>query len=216
MENNYQLSLIHNYVNGLMSKEDMYAFERAALEDPFLQDAIDGYKLQQGVDIKQLSLLQQRLLQRVENQATHRNKRFYNWQRLAIGMAAGVLFISVCTLLLLRYFPKQGNQSFSEIVIKDAVYDYKIIPSTENSALPVGGWEKLYDVLNTSYSNHQNYVGIVNISFQVDKDRKASRIVIAGDNKYKDDEELLDIIRNKVKWEGEKGSFRLDFTKIQL
>ena len=38
----------------------------------------------------------------------------------------------------------------------------------------------------------------------------------AYSGQYKDDEELLDIIRNKVKWEGEKGSFRLDFTKIQL
>ncbi len=50
MENNYQLTRIHNYVMGLMSKEEMYDMEREALNDPFLQDAIDGYKLQQGVD----------------------------------------------------------------------------------------------------------------------------------------------------------------------
>ncbi len=52
MENNYQLSRIHNYIHGLMTKEDMFQLEREALEDPFLQDAIDGYRLQNGVDAR--------------------------------------------------------------------------------------------------------------------------------------------------------------------
>src|SRR5690606_41855039 len=94
MENNYQLTRIHNYVMGLMSKEDMYDMEREALNDPFLQDAIDGYKLQQGVDSHQLSILQQRLAKKIEAKAEDKKRRFYNWQRLTVGMAAAVLFRS--------------------------------------------------------------------------------------------------------------------------
>lgn len=46
MENNYQLSRIQNYISGLMNKEEMFQLEKEALEDPFLQDAIEGYRMQ--------------------------------------------------------------------------------------------------------------------------------------------------------------------------
>ena len=101
MENNYQLSRIHNYIHGLMSKEEMFQLEREALDDPFLQDAIDGYRLQNGVDARQLSLLQQRLSRRVEDTVATRHAQYFTWQRLTIGATAAVLFV---TLLALMYF----------------------------------------------------------------------------------------------------------------
>lgn len=216
MENNYQLSRIHNYVNGLMSKEDMHALEREALEDPFLQDAIDGYKLQNGVDIKQVSLLQQRLAARVQEQVSGRNKRFYNWQRLAIGMTAGVMFVTVCTLLLMRYLPKENTVDMKELVIKDVIYEYSISPlNNESDAVPVGGWETFYEVLNTKYSNSQNYEGTIHVRFEIDANQKAKNIKTSGFPAGMD-EELEDIIRNKVKWKGNRGSFVLEMYKISL
>ena len=40
----YNFTHISSYVNGTMSREDMYAFEKAMLNDPFLEDAVDGYR----------------------------------------------------------------------------------------------------------------------------------------------------------------------------
>lgn len=216
MDNNYQLSRIHNYINGLMSKEDMYAFEHEALEDPLLQDAIDGYKMQQGVDVKQISLLQQRLTTRVEAQGGERSKRFYSWQRLTIGLAAAVMFITVCSLLLIRYIPRINEAKMKEIVISDAIYDYSISPYNANSnALPVGGWEKLYEVLNLGYSNYLNYQGTLLVEFQLDAAKNVIDLRISGHN-FEQDEELMDIIRNKIKWTGSQGSFNLEIHKISL
>ncbi len=39
----YSSSDIHRYINGQMPAEEMNALEKAALEDPFLSDAIEGY-----------------------------------------------------------------------------------------------------------------------------------------------------------------------------
>src|SRR5690606_32814493 len=134
MENNYQLSRIHNYVHGLMSRDEMHALEREALDDPFLQDAIDGYRLQNGVDAKQLSILQQRLATRVQEQANDKNRRFYSWQRVAVGMAAGVMFMVVCTLLLMKYFPQNRNATLTEVEIMPVKeYNVKIYPSEQNN-----------------------------------------------------------------------------------
>lgn len=216
MENNYQLSRIHNYVNGLMTKDDMYALEREALEDPFLQDAIDGYKLQNGVDIKQLSLLQQRLATRVKEQSNNRNKRFYNWQRLAIGMTAGVMFITVCSLLLIKYIPQKKSVDIKEVIITDAVFEYEAVPvQAENNVVPVKGWGALYEVLNVHYSNSQHYVGALDIHFDVDSNNKAYNIVIEGNN-FQKDEELEDLLRNKLQWKGGRAHFKLDMYKIDL
>lgn len=214
MENNYQLSRIHNYVHGLMNREEMHALEREALEDPFLQDAIDGYRLQNGVDAKQLSLLQQRLATRVAEQNTTRNKQFYSWQRLAIGMAAGVMFIVVCTLVLMRYLPQQRSTNLTEVVISESTYEYKVIPnSNSNDALPVGGWEKLYNQLSSNYSNSEEFQGTLYITFEINNNQRAFNISVEGKNGVKYDE-LKDIIRNKIKWKGTQGDFTLDIWEV--
>lgn len=214
MENNYQLSRIHNYVHGLMSRDEMHALEREALDDPFLQDAIDGYKLQQGVDAKQLSILQQRLATRVLEQATAKNRRFYSWQRLAIGMAAGVMFMIVCTLLLLKYLPQQKSAKLTEVVISESTYDYLVIPNNIiNDVSPIGGWEKLYDHLLSNYSNSEEFQGRLRVTFKVNDSHKAYDISIEGDD-LAEYEELKDIFRNNIKWKGSQADFILEISKV--
>jgi len=39
----YSLKDIKRYRQGLMSREEMHAFEKASMEDPFLADALEGY-----------------------------------------------------------------------------------------------------------------------------------------------------------------------------
>src|SRR5690606_24326527 len=141
MDNNYQLSRIHNYNGGLMSKEEMHAFEREALEDPFLQDALEGYAMQNGVDAKKLSLLQKRLATRVEQYDDQRNNRFFRWQRLAIGATAAVMFVSVCILLLIKYLPQPQKSGLSEVEILQESGYIITVNGSNSAAQPVDGWE---------------------------------------------------------------------------
>ena len=41
---NYTFEDIQRYVQGKMSATEMHALEKAALQDPFLSDAIEGYR----------------------------------------------------------------------------------------------------------------------------------------------------------------------------
>ena len=213
MESNYQLSRIHNYVNGLMSKEEMYELEREALDDPFLQDAIDGYALQDGVDVGKLSLLQKRLAARIETQAQTKNKRFYSWQRLAVGMAAAVMFVTVCTLLLIRYLP-QKTAGLTEVeIMSDQMYEIIVSPSESSSAVPEMGWDALGTFIskNLKYSTTE---GFITVALKVNSQGKASDITTNTKDEA-ENEELVKLL-HKVKWKGQHAQFSIEIRKINI
>ncbi|HEY1202008.1 MAG TPA: carboxypeptidase-like regulatory domain-containing protein, partial [Niastella sp.] len=92
----YSAADIQRYVQGKLSAAEMHAMEKAALDDPFLADAIEGYQLafdeeQENVVTGQLQQLQQQF-----NARTNRTARvvafkpFRYWQAAA---AAAVVFI---------------------------------------------------------------------------------------------------------------------------
>src|SRR5690606_36654448 len=148
MENNYQLSRIHDYIRGLMSREDMFQLEKEAFEDPFLQDAIDGYRLQNGVDARQLSLLQQRLSRRVEDTIATRHAQYYTWQRLAIGAAAGVLFVVLLALLYFTHFNGKIEHT-TDVTLSEPENMVAIEPLLDGGeATPLGGWKAFEQYLN--------------------------------------------------------------------
>lgn len=160
MNAHFQVTRIQNYLSGRMNAAEMHALEREALEDPFLQDALEGYKMQQGVDSKQLSLLQQRLAKRIEQKAIDRNRQFFSWQRLAVGAIAGVLFVVACVFMLLKnsYFKSiprgqdvQLTHPFEESI--------EIAPSYAGEgedAFPKDGWKHL----NTYIVDNNKLVGV--------------------------------------------------------
>jgi len=102
MDTNYNIVRIQRYLEGLLSKEEMYEIEREALNDPFLNDALEGYRMQSEVNHGQLSLLQQRLAQRVEGKQEEKNRFFFTTQRLAIASVAAVLFVLAVVLLWMK------------------------------------------------------------------------------------------------------------------
>lgn len=217
MENNYQLSRIHNYVHGLMSQEEMYALEREALGDPFLQDAIDGYDLQEGVDVKQLSLLQQRLSNRVNEQVLLKNKRFYSWQRLAIGMTAGVLFVTVCTLLLMRYLP-QSKSNLTEVeIMQDQVYVIALANTGEFNGEPMNGWEQLEYYLTQNYVGKNHQEAEILVSFKIDMNGKPYQFLInKGEVPLSVYKELVDLLEDGPKWRGDEGEILIDVHLLNI
>lgn len=212
MENNYQLSRIQNYISGLMSKEDMYALEKEALNDPFLQDAIEGYSMRNGVDIKELSLLQKRLHARVQEQDDIKTKQFYSWQRLGIGLTAAVIFISVCILFFMRDLSTSTRAvETKEVIVGDQLFDYEILDIV--NVKPVEGWETFQSLLSSTYSNSSGYTGELLVSFSI-KANRVSNLKISG-NGYQKDDELESLIRNTILWEGKSGHFKIHISSLK-
>jgi len=96
----YTAADIKKYLSGGMSNTDMYAIEKAALDDPFLAEAIEGYEgLEQKDWSRELAGLKQKLLQ-VENAPVVPlyQSSFTKWWKtaaavLVIGCSVGVAFL---------------------------------------------------------------------------------------------------------------------------
>ncbi|TDS10401.1 hypothetical protein [Sphingobacterium paludis] len=213
MENNYQLSRIHNYIHGLMSKEDMHALEREALEDPFLQDAIDGYRLQNGVDAKPLSLLQQRLERRVLAHAQRKNNYFFGWQRLTIGLVAAVMFITVCTLVLMRHLPKRGASAVTEVELMDdtLVSGVVVHPLSGADAVPLDGWDA-FSAFVAEHASAASKEKRVTVLFKVDGEGKAYAIRPQV-NDAATQEEIVDLLRKGPTWKGREGHIEIVYQR---
>ncbi len=184
MEGSYHIIRIQRYLNGELSKDEMYQLERDALDDPFLQDALDGYRAANAVDHGQLSLLQQRLATRVAGQQEKRNSFFFGVQRLAIGATAFVLFVTVCILFWMRTQVQPAPLSKEVEVELQAVGERAAVSvqaqaTTGQDASPADGWNVYQEYLSVNASV-VNYSGTVVLEFEVDADGKPVRIAGQG------------------------------------
>ena len=66
-QNSYTAKDIERYHSGELSPVEMHAMEKAALDDPFLSDALEGYAFTQTAS-SDLSTLQQRLENRIQKE----------------------------------------------------------------------------------------------------------------------------------------------------
>ncbi|GAA4183723.1 hypothetical protein [Sphingobacterium ginsenosidimutans] len=210
MENNYQLSRIHNYIHGLMSREEMFQLEKEALEDPFLQDAIDGYRLQNGVDAKQLSLLQQRLSRRIENTIATRHAQYFTWQRLAIGAAAGVLFVVLLALLYFKHFNGKAERT-TDVTLSEPENLVAIEPLLDGGdAAPVGGWKAFEQYLNNQVRDGGKGGEII-VNFTIGKDGLPNQIHAEGTPEQALVDEAIRLLQSGGKWQGTKGRLKITF-----
>jgi len=97
---NFSAADIERYHKGLMSSKEMHALEKAAMDDPFLADALEGYSIA-GVTMKNdLDDLQNRLANRTGSKkiVAMPGKRYY-WMKVAamiiVIAGAGVLAYSL-------------------------------------------------------------------------------------------------------------------------
>lgn len=184
MEGSYHIIRIQRYLNGELSQEEMYQLERDALDDPFLQDALDGYREANAVDHGQLSLLQQRLATRVAGQQEKRDSFFFGVQRLAIGATAFVLFVTVCILFWMRTQVRPEPASKEVEVELNAVGERAAVSARPEvaagvDASPVGGWDAYSEYLSVN-AGSESYSGRVVLEFEVDAAGHPVRIVGHG------------------------------------
>jgi len=78
--NGFNSDDIRRYLSGQMSREEMHLLEKAALDDPFLADAIEGFEKLADTNIKaDLNELKQRLAEKTETT----KDRGFGWWRIA-------------------------------------------------------------------------------------------------------------------------------------
>jgi hypothetical protein len=124
---------IRRYFHGEMSSSESHALETAALDDPFLADAMEGYASLPGdVVSADLSTLQSRLDQRVSSQSTvsHRPSQW-----LSIAAATIVVLGSAVVLWLTTGSPEP--KIIAKIEERPAVDNTAPILADSNSQPPI-------------------------------------------------------------------------------
>ena len=93
----YSASDIQKYLKGEFSAREMHELEKAALEDPFLADALEGFEKQDTTGQAQtgdqtLSGHLDDLRARLDNRVNVPTRKLFPWLRIA---AAAILFIGL-------------------------------------------------------------------------------------------------------------------------
>ena len=95
----YDHEEIQRYLNNQMSVQEMHAFEKAMMDDPFLEDALEGYKLvNREVATQHLKEIEQKIKAEKEDDKVVAIKTTNNnWWRIA------ALFILIAGLGFITY-----------------------------------------------------------------------------------------------------------------
>jgi anti-sigma factor RsiW len=99
------IDVLEDYLDGKLDAKTMNRVEREALEDPFVAEALAGLSASPKRALASISLLQRQLAERIDQQKTIKKQSVITWQRLSVGSAAAVLFITVGIV----YWMKQAN-----------------------------------------------------------------------------------------------------------
>lgn len=214
MNNNYHIIRIQQYLNGELSKEEMYQLEREALDDPLLQDAIDGYRMQEEVSHRRLSLLQQRLAARIEGKARERDAFFFGWQRLGVAATACVLMVLVLVLLWIRNHHLQSGSTGKEVNVELAptvqVQAQAVGGEAGFDAAPEGGWRQF----NTYLAENAEIAAItgnVVLAFRVDPQGKPYAIEEIGHADTSLIDESKRLLQAGPSWTGSRAKIVVSF-----
>jgi len=106
---NYTAADIEKYWKGKLSAAEMHALEKAAMDDPFLADALEGYK---NVNLEGLDKLKERLDKRVGAVVPilHLKRKRFTWVRAA---AAIIIIVGVGLLVQQLVFNNRNENSIA-------------------------------------------------------------------------------------------------------
>ncbi len=214
MNDNYHIIRIQQYLNGELNNEEMYQLEREALDDPLLQDAIDGYRMQREVSHRRLSLLQKRLAARIEGQAKERDAFFFGWQRLGVAATACVLMVLVLVLLWIRNHHLQSTATEKEVKVELAppaqVQAQAIDDEMGFDASPEGGWQQF----NTYLSENTEIpvmTGNVVLAFKIDQQGRPYAIEEKGNAETSLAAEAKRLLQAGPLWKGSRAKIAISF-----
>lgn len=95
------IDLLEAYLDGKLDAKGMHQVEKLSLEDPFVAEALAGLS-ESSSRSESLSLLQKQLHLRIAQKPIEKKRWTITAQRLSIGSAAAVLFITVSVLFWMK------------------------------------------------------------------------------------------------------------------
>lgn len=204
---------IQQYLKGELTPEEMNKLEREALDDPFLNDALEGY-LQKGVNTHHLTLLQQRLQDRITEQPQERNRMLFTTQRLGIAAVACLLFILACVLLWMVNTRNIANNGDNQEVTME-LNTSDPIPSGNglsiarklktSSSSPIAGWDHFNDYILENMKSDRTK-GVVILRFKVDQEGRPINIQTIKGASYRQINEIKRLLEGGPAWEANKSA----------
>ena len=184
--------MIKQYLDGKLDPSEMHKLEKQALEDPFLSDALEGYK-HVSFPGPQLSLLQMQLEERIAQQHENKNNFYFSWQRLSIAATAGVLLVLATILFWMKFTPATGGAKQVEVTLSP------LSSSVRTAVQPEGGWGSYQKYLKQNLKVGK-LSGQVEVQFQIASTGVPENFkVIRGLNEAAD-KEAVRLIREGPKW----------------
>ncbi|RZM19281.1 MAG: hypothetical protein EOO88_38445, partial [Pedobacter sp.] len=139
------IDVLEDYLDGKLDARSMNRVERAALEDPFVAEALAGLSMSPKRSLASLSLLQKQLQQRVAEQQHVKKKAVITWQRLSVAATAAVLFISIGIIFWMKqvnYQQTGDNQSKKvDVVIAPKIKDAEPVKPVPELVAPLASDE---------------------------------------------------------------------------
>jgi len=134
---NYTAADIEKYWKGKLSPAEMHAMEKAAMDDPFLADALEGYK---NASLADLDSLKERLDKRVGAVVPilNLNRKRFTWVKAA---AAVIIIVGVGLLVQQLVFNDRNKNSIANLEKKDkspesSTNKEQVIPDSINKDVP--------------------------------------------------------------------------------
>ena len=158
---NYTAADIEKYWKGKLSPAEMHAMEKAAMDDPFLADALEGYK---NASLADLDSLKERLDKRVRAVVPiiNLNRKRFTWVRVA---AAVIIIVGVGLLVQQLVFNDRNKDSIA-ILEKDdkkpesVTNNDQITPDSVNKDVPTqsGSVANKQEQKTSTSPNAESYV----------------------------------------------------------
>ncbi|NOT52726.1 MAG: hypothetical protein HOP10_15790 [Chitinophagaceae bacterium] len=130
---NFTAADIEKYHKGLLSKKEMHDLEKAALDDPFIADALEGYAVAGSTAQSHLADLRTRLSQKVEGARVvllnERKRKAIPWLRIA----AFVIVVAGATVLANQFIFKSNRKEDIAKVEKETGTEVKSPVTTDNT-----------------------------------------------------------------------------------
>jgi hypothetical protein len=185
----YNLDDIKRYRQGLMNREEMHAFEKASMEDPFLSDALEGYM---EADMAQADEHLHNIREKITGQEAEKEKAvvvtmpargFAMWK-----VAAMIIIIGGIGLLVYKIFDNKNivpaDKALAKVETSSSTLDSGIQTTPNPDDLSKPGNKEIAALPNQNPGTIDNTPGNTNNSIaKTNIDTKEKNNAVTGDNK---------------------------------